>query len=671
MWSIIFLCLLIGLFSILVVLSFSEKSVFNKKNVAFFLPLLVILFDLYYLGYSYAGYQITTLSFFDLLTAALKAFKFEVVRNYLDKLAQDDIIYHIDLFIAIPLAGLTLISGVLGFFKIGINNFFKVLIKSKRKTVDIAYGDMASAINYAKHYKNAVVWIDPRNTKLTSDDRKKMFEQNVAFINSVLTAKRLKLFNLFVKNNVHLICFQKNNEYLTNIYSCIDGLKENKKLYRFYVQGIGEYLSFIDEQLSIRCEKSSNVAASSFDIYELMSRKFADEHNLAKFLPREMFDHGTIKSEYKINVVMLGFGKTSYALFKSLILNNQFVEKDGNKYKVKPVNYYLFDKDNNSLKHSLVSFLKKYSEFTQSGLKPVDLPLNIFEKVVDIKADFEEEFIKRFKAEKNEFNFYFVCTRDDLENSAIANSLSRIIDLKRSVIFYNIDDVKSKINSTNPHVIPIGYKDVAMDHDLITNDELWHLSNLHNETYHRLKNEKENVLTRKPIIEKLSNAYAVINYKFKLNLIGFDLLKNDSGTVSKEEFLNVYDPDNKRADYKYEKYFEVNTRTAIAYQEHLRWAMFYLVHGFTIMDMKEVIFDEQTEKIIHKDVAMKKHACLVDYYALDELIKHEYSLLPDNYKGNKKSIDDVDCYRFDYQSLDNLYSSIQDLNYSVSKLDIK
>ena len=65
---------------------------------------------------------------------------------------------------------------------------------------------------------------------------------------------------------------------------------------------------------------------------------------------------------------------------------------------------------------------------------------------------------------------------------------------------------------------------------------------------------------------------------------------------------------------------------------------------------------------------MKRHACLVDFYELEKLMNYEFNLLPKMVKRHPKNMADVDCYKYDFQSLDGIYESITKLNYTIKKL---
>ena len=65
-------------------------------------------------------------------------------------------------------------------------------------------------------------------------------------------------------------------------------------------------------------------------------------------------------------------------------------------------------------------------------------------------------------------------------------------------------------------------------------------------------------------------------------------------------------------------------------------------------------------KLVHKDTQNKRHACLLPYYELDKLVKLEESLLP---KGEDKA--KADIYKYDFQSLDKLFETIEIAGYSI------
>lgn len=666
MAPIILLIVLIVFTIIITVVNALSRSFIDKKNLAFFIPILIILFFVYVTGYYEIQGKLDGLKYFECIQAAFDGFAFKIAKSIVSPLMEKNPIFKVDVFYAVGFAGLTVISGVLGFFKVGIENSFTVFFKMFKKHLDIVIGDPTMGEEYARNNKNSILWIDSNRHQFSSDERKKLYLNRVAYIYRPLTGKKMKLYTLLRKYYVQIICLQKDNKYLNDVIKLIDELDNNrKKPFRLHVQSDGELLSFIDAKLSEHCQNVNGVSANSFDVYELMSRRFANEYNLAQFLPRDFFDKGAIKPNHEINVVMLGFGKTSTALFKGLLYNNQFVEVHGKKYQAKKIQYYLYDTNQKRLDNSLLSYLYNFETYQPNAdLQLCELPCEIHTECLDVKASVKKDYLNMFKAKENEFTFYVINLNKGIENASIAESLSRIVDMNRSVIFYNVDDEKEALVYANPHVRPIGFKNVILSHEYISNDTLWDLASLHNQNYNKRANIKEQSLSQRPIIEALSNAYSVINYRFKLNLLGFDYSTDDSNAISKEEFMKEYDPDNKRENIQYDDYFAISPRNAIAYQEHLRWSVFYYLNGYVQMPLKEVRFDAGSGRIVRKDIPNKKHACLANYYAMDKLVKYQFDLLP----ADNKNFSLVDVYNYDFQSLDNLFETIEVANYKVHKI---
>ena len=667
---IIFICLIL-IIALAVVVGFFTKGFISSKNLAYFLPLLIVLFFIYYLGYSFQG-KVDFITFIECLTGSLKGFKFEIVRSAVQPYMEANVLYAIDVYLAVLLSGITIISGLLGFFKIAIINFFKMLKRTSSRSLDIVFGTTNDAVEYVKKHRNSLLWVDPNLNKLTSDDKKAYFMAGVTYIYQRFTGKRINKYTVLAKGTIHIIVFQKDCEYLKYVLATIDELTpKNGKKYHFHVQSKNELLSFVDEKISAKCRGRIGVIGSSFDSYELAARNFSNQYNLAYFLPRSFFDNGAILPEKDINVIMLGFGKASNAIFRSLLLNNQFVQKVDGKYQAKKINYYLFDKNEDAFANARVAYLKNINQVSKTfkrGLEAIDLPYEIKDFKADVKSAFLKEYLNMFNKDSNSFSYFFICVDSPLENAALANQISNVTSPDSTIIFYNVDDYNEALIEDKANVIPYGFIGKMNSHEYITSDRLWELASLRNKDYCSLKGEVATDLDEKPIVEKQSNIYANLNLKFKLNVLGLDYVSdNDKECLDEKEYSKIYNPNNisTDGDYDYNQYFEINTRTALAYQEHLRWLMFYVLNGFSVLPFADIKYDGN--KIIHKDLHAKKHACMIPYYDLDKLSKYESKLT----KG-KKTVKDVDLYKYDYQILDNLYKQIvNEAGYKIVKLDSK
>ena len=660
MESIVYLILLIVIALIVIVINTLSRTLLDKKNLVFFLPVLIILFFIYVTGYHEVVGKLSGLNYFKCITAAFDSFSFKVANDIVSPLMEKDPIYAADVYFSVTFAGLTVISGILGFFKIGIDNFFSVLFKSLNKELDIVVGDPALGVEYAKKNKHSILWVDPRVNRLSNEEKKKYFSSRVSYVNLPLTGSRVKRFTWMHRGFIQIVCLQKDNKYLSDILSLIESLNGKRKYpFRLFVQTNDNLLSFVDDKLGEECSKVNGVTASSFDVYELISRKFAYDYNLAEFLPRSFYKDGTIVKGKNINVVMLGFGKTSRAVFKGLLLNNQFVELVDGKYCAKKINCYLYDVNPKCFQDSLINYLQHNDIFEMNNdVETCELPCEVHCGTLDVKTNIDEDYLKKFRPSEDDFTFFFVSLKDGLENALFAESLTKTINSERSMIFYNVDSDKENIASKSKNIAPFGFKQSVLNHNYICNEELWELANEHNKNYANYKGSDSTEYVRRSIIEKMSNAYSVINYRFKLNVLGFDMVKESDNPVGEEEFMKEYDPDNKRSEDKYENYFSISPRNAIAYQEHLRWSVLYLLNGFSPLPLNEVKYE--SGRLVHKDVFSKKHACLVPYYELDKLVKLEESLLP---KGEDKS--KADTYRYDFQSLDKLFSTIEVAGYKI------
>ena len=620
-----------------------KKQFIDTKNLFFFIPMLFILLTIYIIGYLNSTGTWDGISFFECLKVAMDGFKFEIKRVYVEDLMKNDIFYAIDVYWATVLAGITLFSAIAGLFKVAIMNFFSLTFR-RFKTLDIVIGDKENCEKYAAKHKNSVYWVEQ---KLTTEEKKKLFVSGVTYINRPLMGKKVARFAMFAKKTINIICFQKDGQYLQSILKLIKDIPENNKEYRISVQAEEDIISFVDDELADITKDRKNILAIAFDLYELVARSFNQQYNLAMFLPRGTIDENyLVKPEYQINVVMLGFGKTAYALYRGLMLNNQFVHlnKKTNKYETHQVNYYLYDKDEKAFKKPVVAFSESFEKLrdkyiNKNALEPLELPGHVAYQKLNFKADVSDEFLKRFSNDENSFTYFFVCSSSSVDNAAIAKSIARLTNKDRTVIFYNDDSDNNKysiINDANIH--PFGFKNKMFKHDSICNDSLWEIAKDSHQKYMQRKDTPKEVSFNELFLqEKLSNTYRSVNMLFKLNCLGYYVDNNSENAVTIEQINKRINPEE---NYTYEDHFKISLRTAMAYQEHNRWNMSYFLSGYRTMPLEEIKYENNV--LIHKNHTAKKHACLVSYYALDKLIKYEEKLTGKN----------QDCIIYDYLAFD-------------------
>ena len=646
------------------------KSIVDKKTFIFSVPIFIISFLLYSLGYVHVNNEYSMLGFLESIVAAIKAFGFEIEVDIMLELSLIDPIYRAGIYLSTIISGLTLVLSILGIFKIAIINSLRVIKNIYFKKSDIVIGYDDDAIFYCKNSK-AVLWIDSDEYNLSKEDKEKLYMDNIAYIYSHISSKKFNKYIKFLKGKIDVVWFKNSTGSLNNLFEILDNiLIDEDRTIEFHVQTEGEHLDFINQQLTNRCINKLNVMATAFDCYELISREFAAHYNFANYLPSSFIKNGTLVDGKKISVVMLGFGKTGYSIFKSCILNNQFVKINDGKYQAYPIDFHLFDSQSTAFNKPLVNYYlhqNKYFANRDGSLPLIEATANIKTYVMDVKGEINDELLDIINSDDNHFVFYIVALQNSLDNSAIAQKLSINSHKDSSIIFYNIDHKNEILQNSSDNVIPFGYKNEILRHSIITNDELNKLATQNNEAYFKIRGNAPTKFSELNVFEKLSNIYSDINLMFKLNIMGLQL-SNDSNVdgISKEEYMEIYCNDSNVKSFIYDDYniySTLSTRMALAYQEHLRWANFYLVNGFAPMNLNEVKF--VAGKIIHKNLDLKKHACLTSFEGLDILHKYELDLFLKN--GINKTINDIETYKYDLQLMDNLYDTLSLMNYKIHK----
>lgn len=636
MASIIILAVLAIFTAILTIFNIRQKQFVDTKNALFFVPSVAILLVIYIIGYVNAGNTWDGISFFECLKAAFDGFKFSVTRSYVQGLMASDVVYAVDVYWGTILTGLTLFTAVAGLFKVAIMNFLSITTR-RFKEIDIVVGDNEECTKYVKKHKNSIYWVDSGTQKLTSDDKKKLFVSGVPYVYRPLTGQKVSCFTALSKRLINIVCFQKDGKYLQSVIKLIKELPENNKEYHVSVQAEEEIANFIDDELANITKDRKNILAMAFDLYELLARNFNQKYNLAMYLPNGVVDENyLVKEDYQINVVMLGFGKTAYSLFRGLLLNNQFVHlnKKTKKYESHKVNYYLYDKNEENFKKPVVAYLEAFDQLKdrlpqdKDNLEPLEIPGRVEKHVLNFKGEVSPELLGRFENNDNSFTYFFICSSSSVDNASIAKQIALLTNKEQTAIFYNDDNDNNKysiIDDENIH--SFGFKNKILRHDSICNDLLWEIAkDSHKKYVARQESGKAVQFGELFLQEKLSNAYRAVNTMFKLNCLGYVVDTNPENAISIQEINKRINP---KENYTYDDHFKVELRTAMAYQEHSRWNMSYFLSGYRVMPLNEIKLDNNGV-IIHKNHVTKKHACLVSYYALDKLIKYEEKLTGKN-----------------------------------------
>ena len=643
-----------------VLMSYRNKVVFSKSNFLYFIPVLILTTVVYIIGQVYNNNSLDFFMVTDAIRYAMKAFTFELNKTFVDSAINDNLLFAAAFYICAVLGGLTLISSVIAVIKMTIVNTYRVT-KRKISGADIVLGNDKNAFLYAKANPNTIIWIDSIEKKLSNEEKEKLFNNRIPYmykpfnyknINSYLSSKK-EMYHIIIFNETNNIRYTRYIDLLTN-----ENIDTESTVF-LHIEAPNEYIDFVNNQMSKKAINSNyKLVASCFNIHELIARNFVLNNTFMDYLNKDSLENGILKED--INVFFLGFGKVNYSLFNSCVLNNQFVGLKDNKLCNKLVNYYLYDSDEKAFNKELIARLHfdYYERKIDDNIAPLEKICNLEFKKINIKSDiFIDEIESKMKG--NSHNIIFVSFSNGVENASFAEVLEHYFHKKNIHIYYNIDNKYDILPlEFSNKLTPYGFKSNILTHDVIANDSLSRLAMRVNKTYNKISVNKLVEWEKLPIIEKYSNVYSAINLRFKLQMLGFNYDDVLNKVISKEEYLNRLfegksneEIDELRKYGSYNEYFKVNLRTIMAYQEHLRWCVYYYLNNFDQMSSKDFIFSNN--KVIIKDLDEKRHGCLTTYYGLDDLYKKMLEIYTEN--NVKKNILDIESYKYDYMVLDNLY----------------
>mgnify|MGYP003321946336 CR=1 FL=1 len=345
------------------------------------------------------------------------------------------------------------------------------------------------------------------------------------------------------------------------------------------------------------------------------------------------------------------------AILKSAIFSNQFITKEGGKFKVLPVNYHLYDCNEKNFKNPLIILDKNFDSIMD--VKTISKPEKTF-NINPIPFDIREDFLKLYSCGgENSFDLIVVCLDSSLRNASIAKDLSNKLKDKNAVVLYNVDYNSEAIEST-PKLKPFGFKNDFLKHDTIVNDRLGLLASLTNESYlKQLGVGSSEEFDKLPLVKKLSNIYFQISIKGKLNLLGLTYTDDKNATsLDKKEFDKIF-PTIKNPEYK--TYKEDKLQNVLARLEHERWNTFHILHGFTPLELTDYSLSRGGK--VHQDLDNRKHGCITTYDDLDKVNKNILKIYQEN--NMQKTLEEVDLYKYDFELLADIYDNLTSIGYKI------
>ncbi|MBO7196097.1 MAG: hypothetical protein J6V80_02065 [Clostridia bacterium] len=446
------------------------------------------------------------------------------------------------------------------------------------------------------------------------------------------------------------------------------GLFKNVKVYVF---GDPRYIDIYENIV-----ENGNGCIFYVNKYQKIAMDFIDRYPISMFMNSDHIDYDSslVHDNVDINVALIGFGKTNQQVFLTSVANNQFLTAGQPDPVLKPVKYYIFDKEyaenNKNLNHNYYRFkheiLGQYPEELKSEeIKKYHInPANY----LDMPAlPAEEQF---FHLDINDCRFYnnirdivtkkaddvnlvIIAFGSDLENIDMAH---KIVEKRNE---WNLDNLyifvkvrtwhKEQTLLENEGCYFIGNEsDSIYNIDKILGDKIYKMARMRDEVYaieYEVTDGGKDI-TKKSVVDEIvkdsekrwykdisqmerdSSLYCCLSLRSKLNMMGLDY--RPVAVQGKEEFdydryiekyagydkpcTDKYDAlihDNKKIVY-YGLDFHNSRRKTMAIQEHHRWNSFMISRGI-VPSTKDQIRNECYLSWKTYDEAKKKKKLVLKY----------------------------------------------------------
>lgn len=693
----------------------------TKKNMLYLAPTFLILYVMHITASAYNGEDMDFFYCFTMIYTTLDVLKFRATKALLLPICKAYPIFYVDFVLAFLIGGVTVILSIASFFSSRVSNFVTVR-KLLRSACDIVVGDSPDAIEYVERTKNCLLL----GTNISSQRYSDLIKLHIPVLRIDLDAKQLS--RKLKHGGYNIIVFRDGSYAYTKIIETFTQLTDAKHTddsrMRIYFEANQQEMKILKEKFITQADNINNLFLTGFSKYELMARRFVVDYPITKYIPRSFYnDNCTIKSDKEINVVFVGFGKVNYQLFRMCAMQFQFARQTGGKLESHPVNYHICDNADAMLHNEFFSRIEyEFDEvFSDCDFPKPEKICELKRHKIDINSVEAKQLFKSM-VKKNSFTYFIVSLDSDLADASYAQTVMRLLDGDDNYRIFVRAKNKSgeKLNDINDRIIYFGEEKNLYTHDNIINDDLTELAQRINLLYREIDGapswltklrdvtsgsaEQRGAELRKkladpkikdfmlerwaelPHIEQASNLYHALNLPFKLNLLGFEIVKKDEKDdnavcASRDDFNKKYVNSGRKDKYNdYAFYFGTESSNVLAYIEHARWNALYILYDYKQMkkaDMKvETTKNEKDQPELsmpHKNIDLKEHACITTYYGLSELIAYKYenlypdeALSPEIYKDNPRLKKLSKVYNFDYMDLDRIYDEIVSMGYVLT-----
>ena len=647
---------------------------------------------LYWVGHVYSGQSVINGLFTAInMIINLVVLKYDV--SSIEKLMDDNSLYRAAIYICFVFVGINAILFTLSFTGQQLWSFFGWLyrkVSAKDHLVIFGNNENSVAIYESDGKKRAKCIVD----ELDKEEQLSLYQRRVYHSNTKGPDKQIgKFVRDASKCKKTYIAVINTEDDERNIELCrlfIDEIKIQAKKragkgeeeailferIRVYVFGDPRYQTIYDDIMadSLGCVHYQNK-------YQKIAMDFIDKYPLSLFMDEAQIDYETslVKKGVDVNMIMIGFGKTSQQIFLTSVANNQFIRRplikldDGTEIEdteaepmLKRVDYYIFDKDqaenNKNLNHSYYRFKNEcegasVKEYLPLPVRPAD---EHFAKH-DVN---DNEFYNKIKSivDRNpkDANFIIISFSSDLENIDMAQKL---IEKRREwgkedlVIFVKARRFHKEdtlIDEENCYFI--GYEnDVVYNIEKILGDDIYKMAKMRNQIYdveYYITNINQNPSTwdfenvkrscelkwYREMSQMLreSSLYCCLSLRSKLNLMGLDYKKKSSNeeengdALSYDDYIKIYAIDGNKpkaiegvtvenkpvVDYSKEMPLH-NRRTYLAIHEHQRWNSCMISKGLIPSSIEQIFKEERNGRYTNgKRYDARRHGNITTFSGL-------------------------------------------------------
>ena len=611
------------------------------------------------------------------ITGAIKLFAGDIKPEQVAAFTNVAPVYEYTYMVGALLAILATVSAAIDVFSGSLANALRLSKRLNAAACDIVVGNSPEAINYANNSENVVL--------LLSDDVSR--DAAVALIADKHVVLRRNFTDKFLRSRIlgsktkFNIIIPMQDKYLEYMDTFIQYKQKGDK-----IKDISLYVE-VDETKShtIRrevVEKSGmEECIFTFSRQEILVHNLMENYPVTEFLPSDFVDQdASIKADKEINVYFLGFTELSQEIYRQSILNNQLVSFVDGEYKVKPINYYLWDKKIDTNEWSIDGLKHAMDKLAESRDKYFELPEMPYVAQVEDKTpylrDNLEILVDRLH-KPNTYNMVFVDTNNVYRNIDTASRITSMMDGHHNYHMFVCSDIYA---ANGVHTTYYGDFSKIYSHNVVVNDALSMTAKAINAVYTE-RAAKEEEKARPDFKEYIavkaekswnsmnyftmtSNIYSAMNLRVKLNLLGLTYRVGDKAEECKL-VAEKYGKENR--DYGYEEYFVRSIRNSLLAQEHARWNAYHLLLEFMPMSIAQVkakIDDKGEVSFVGKKMDAKRHSCLTTFKGLSQLDAYKAKMAKEMTGQDHKPCE-YEVYKYDEMLIEVAGELLENLNCQV------